>query len=71
LTESACKAAPVPRPPQPIKATLMVSSTEELANVSMGKEAIEMPPTAAAEAFTKSRREKFEFIICLIIELNN
>jgi hypothetical protein len=46
-------------------------STEEFANVSIGKEVIEMPPTAAAEAFTKSRREKFEFIICLIIELNN
>jgi hypothetical protein len=42
-----------------------VSSTEELAKVSIGSDAIEIPPTAAAEAFTKSRREKFEFIVLI------
>jgi hypothetical protein len=67
-------AAPVPRPPQPTKATLIVSLAPEkkLALVSKGL-AINPPATSEAD-FTKSLLEGWleaSFMLCVFIFLDN
>ncbi len=59
LVESACPAAPVPRPPQPMSAILIVSSLAAAwALRANPNEAASVPPaTAMPEVVKNSRRE--------------
>ncbi|MNL25815.1 hypothetical protein D3C87_1473100 [compost metagenome] len=54
----ASKVAPVPRPPQPINATLITSLPAANAP-TIGMELKTVPPAIAAVVFKKSRRSNF------------
>src|SRR5882762_8390298 len=64
LVSRACMAAPVPRPPHPTSATLIVSSTEELKSEALDASGIaRRDPVNRADCFTNSLREAGVFII--------
>ena len=59
LLDKACIAAPVPLPPQPTTAILMVSSEPEKKLARDNKGAAKIPPARRLVPFTKSLRELF------------
>src|SRR4051812_19213611 len=54
---TALTAAPVPRPPQPIRPILIASSPAAWTAGSTPRPVATAPPTATVDAFRKSRRE--------------
>src|SRR5882762_4217544 len=70
LVRRACMAAPVPRPPHPMSAILIVSSTEELKSEALDARGIaRSDPVSRADCFTNSLREGVEGFIVIDLEV--